>query len=125
MHVHEDLKATVHQYTSAILRLCFAYLKNRADAKDIAQEVFLAYLLKKPRFNAQPQAETVFGWRCRGSLRGGSGDCVLCAAGGGRTRAAACPSIPRRSSRCKDARRRVGTASDCRVDRIWRRRARQ
>jgi RNA polymerase sigma-70 factor (ECF subfamily) len=46
---------TVHAFSGSVLRLAFAYLKSRADAEDIAQEVFLAYALKKPRCESEPQ----------------------------------------------------------------------
>jgi RNA polymerase sigma-70 factor (ECF subfamily) len=69
----ETLKNTVHLYSASVLRLSFAYLKNRADAEDIAQEVFLAYLLKAPRFDAEPKKRAwllrVTANKCKNHLR--------------------------------------------------------
>lgn len=43
-----DIKETVAKYRDSILRFAYAYLGNRADAEDIAQEVFIAYMEKTP-----------------------------------------------------------------------------
>ena len=51
----DDIKMTVRGYSGSVLRLAFAYLKSRTDAEDIAQEVFLAYMLKKPSFDIEPR----------------------------------------------------------------------
>lgn len=49
----KGIKDMVRMYSASIMRLAFAYLKNRADAEDIAQEVFIAYLHKAPRFDSE------------------------------------------------------------------------
>lgn len=49
----EGIKETVQTYSAVILRLAYAYLKNSADAEDIAQEVFVAYMRKRPRFDCE------------------------------------------------------------------------
>lgn len=36
----EDLAELVHRYADMMLRIAFTYVKNRADAEDICQEVF-------------------------------------------------------------------------------------
>jgi RNA polymerase sigma factor (sigma-70 family) len=43
----------LHQ--ASILRLAYAYVKNRHDAEDMAQEVFLAFLANSPRFSNDAQ----------------------------------------------------------------------
>lgn len=40
----------VETYSSMLLRIAFLYLKNTADAEDIAQEVLLTYWQKEPSF---------------------------------------------------------------------------
>jgi RNA polymerase sigma-70 factor (ECF subfamily) len=69
----EPLKNTVRLYSASVLRLAFAYLKNRTDAEDIAQEVFLTYLLKAPRFDAEPKKRAwllrVTANKCKNHLR--------------------------------------------------------
>lgn len=45
---NDEIEKTVHEYRESILRFAFAYLKNRSDAEDIAQEVFVAYIISEP-----------------------------------------------------------------------------
>ncbi len=63
----------VQAYSAGILRLAYAYLKNRADAEDIAQEVFIAYLRKRPRFDSEAKRKAwmfkVAANKCRNVLR--------------------------------------------------------
>jgi RNA polymerase sigma-70 factor (ECF subfamily) len=47
-----DLTRCVELYTDLIVRTAFTYVKNRADAQDITQEVFLALLLHKKEFES-------------------------------------------------------------------------
>lgn len=44
----DDIENTVHKYRDSILRLAYTYLKNQSEAEDIAQDVFVAYIQKKP-----------------------------------------------------------------------------
>nr|WP_170312259.1 sigma-70 family RNA polymerase sigma factor [Paenibacillus sacheonensis] len=37
-------------YSQSMIKIAFAYLKNTADAEEVTQEVFLAYLQKRPVF---------------------------------------------------------------------------
>ncbi len=71
----EEIRSAVREYSPAILRLCFAYLKSRADAEDIAQDVFLAYMLKRPRFNAKAHKKAwlmrVAANKCKNHLKSG------------------------------------------------------
>ena len=48
-----DIGRIVSQYAASIIRLAFGYVKNRSDAEDVAQEVFLTLLRKKPVFADQ------------------------------------------------------------------------
>lgn len=47
---YNDLEAVIKEYGHRVQSLAFVYLKNRLDAEDIAQEVFLTYFHKAPRF---------------------------------------------------------------------------
>lgn len=49
-HICNDLELSVREYGHRVQSLAFVYLRNRCDAEDIAQEVFLTYYRKAPRF---------------------------------------------------------------------------
>ena len=69
----EDLEQAAALYGGSVQRLAFAYLKNRWDAEDVAQEVFLTYLRSGAVFPAEQQRRawfmTVTANRCRSLLR--------------------------------------------------------
>lgn len=50
--LNESVQRAVHQYSQSIIKIAFAYVKNIADAQEIAQDVFLAYLQKHPAFES-------------------------------------------------------------------------
>ena len=50
MHACNNLEAVIKEYGRKVQSLAFVYLKNRCDAEDIAQEVFLTYYRSAPRF---------------------------------------------------------------------------
>jgi RNA polymerase sigma factor (sigma-70 family) len=52
---NDRLEKTVQDYRESILRFAFAYLKNRFDAEDIAQEVFVAYITSEPYCNSEAE----------------------------------------------------------------------
>lgn len=71
----EAVRQLVSGYSGSLYRLAFAYLKNRHDAEDAVQEVFLAYLDKAPRFLSEAHEKA---WlirvtinRCKNQLRSG------------------------------------------------------
>ena len=68
-----DLERVIQQYGHGVQSLAFTYLKNRHDAEDIAQEVFLTYLQKAPTFvDGQKEKSwlmTVTVNRCKSYLR--------------------------------------------------------
>ena len=68
-----NLERVIRQYGRGVQSLAFAYVKNRYDAEDIAQEVFLTYLQKAPDFlDAQKEKSwlmTVTVNRCKSFLR--------------------------------------------------------
>lgn len=45
-----DLELAIGEYGLRVQSLAFVYLKNRFDAEDAAQDVFLAYFQKAPKF---------------------------------------------------------------------------
>lgn len=68
-----DLEQAVKRYGHRVQSLAFVYLKNRFDAEDAAQEVFLTYFQKAPRFFSGQKEKA---WlmkvtvnRCRDMLR--------------------------------------------------------
>ena len=67
------LEQAVERYGNSILRLAFTYLKNRFDAEDAAQDVFLTYHLKAPRFSSEQKERSwlmaVTANRCKSMLR--------------------------------------------------------
>ncbi|WP_028590609.1 RNA polymerase sigma factor [Paenibacillus massiliensis] len=54
MHESSELNESVRQaiinYSDNLIKIAFAYLKNVADAEEVAQDVFLAYLQTAPDF---------------------------------------------------------------------------
>jgi len=46
------IQNAVRAYALGLVRLAFAYFKNVPDAEDIVQDVFLAYMLKAPKFDS-------------------------------------------------------------------------
>ncbi len=49
---NENIQNAVQKYSHNIIKVAFTYVKNTADAEDIAQEVFLAYLQRAPVFES-------------------------------------------------------------------------
>ena len=45
-----DELEVINRYSDMVYRMAFSLLKNRYDAEDIHQEVFIRYLRKKPEF---------------------------------------------------------------------------
>jgi RNA polymerase sigma-70 factor (ECF subfamily) len=46
----EKIRQLVDRYSKSLHALAFTYLRNTADAEDVAQEVFLQYLKSAPEF---------------------------------------------------------------------------
>ena len=47
----EYISTLIDKYGNTLLRLAYTYLKNKADAEDILQDVFLKLIDKKPIFS--------------------------------------------------------------------------
>ena len=73
VQAYNDLERVVAAYGHRIQSLAYIYLKSRADAEDIAQEVFLAYFRRKFRFASAEKEKswlmTVTANKCRSLLR--------------------------------------------------------
>ncbi|CDN40993.1 MULTISPECIES: RNA polymerase sigma factor [Paenibacillus] len=50
--LNESVRRALDLYSQSLIKIAFAYLKNIADAEEVAQEVFLAYLQKRPVFES-------------------------------------------------------------------------
>ena len=50
IHACNNLESAVQEYGHRVQSLAFVYLKNRFDAEDVAQDVFLTYFRKAPIF---------------------------------------------------------------------------
>jgi RNA polymerase sigma-70 factor (ECF subfamily) len=48
--LNESVRRALDLYSQSLIKIAFAYLKNIADAEEVAQDVFLAYLQKRPVF---------------------------------------------------------------------------
>ncbi len=51
----DEIRETVEKYRDSILRFAYTYTKNRSDAEDIAQEVFITYIEKTPQCDTENQ----------------------------------------------------------------------
>ena len=51
------LEDVVRAYSDMVYRQAFSYARNKPDADDIYQEVFLRYIKKKPRFETEKHRE--------------------------------------------------------------------
>jgi RNA polymerase sigma factor (sigma-70 family) len=41
----------ISKYANLVFRLCMVYLKNKADAEDAFQDIFIKFFEKNPEFN--------------------------------------------------------------------------
>lgn len=69
----QQFEWVVQTYSPMLLRVAFLYLRNSAEAEDIAQEVLLSYWQKKPKFQTESARKS---WlykttanRCKDRLR--------------------------------------------------------
>ena len=52
MRTEQEVTRAIEQYSDMVLRLCTVYMKNRSDAEDIFQTVFLKYTLSPRQFQS-------------------------------------------------------------------------
>jgi RNA polymerase sigma-70 factor (ECF subfamily) len=55
-----DPKLVIERYKDTVFKVAYPYCKNRSDAEDVFQEVFLRYLKKMPRFSDENHAKAWF-----------------------------------------------------------------
>ena len=66
MEVTKDyISDFLDKYSDMVLRIAYTYLKNRADAEDIVQDVFLRIIDKKPSFNDESHEKS---WLIRATI---------------------------------------------------------
>ncbi len=53
MRGEEEVRQAMEQYGPSVWRVCMVHLKNRTDAEDILQTVFLKYALRDAPFESQ------------------------------------------------------------------------
>lgn len=51
LRTDDSLTEILEKYADTVLRLCFVYLRNKTDAEDVFQNVFLKLCKIKPSFN--------------------------------------------------------------------------
>ena len=61
--LNERVQRAALQHSRELARLAFTYVKSTADAEDIVQDVFLAYLRTAPEFES-PEGEKAWLIRC-------------------------------------------------------------
>ena len=66
MEVTKDyISDLLDKYSDMVLRIAYTNLKNRADAEDIVQDVFLRIIDKKPSFNDESHEKS---WLIRATI---------------------------------------------------------
>lgn len=69
------VREAVRNYSSSVLRFAYSYVKNRSDAEDIAQEVFVTFMQKAPKFATEAKKKswlmTVTSNKCKDFLKSG------------------------------------------------------
>ncbi len=52
----EDMQHVINTYSDTVYRLAYAMMKNKNDADDIYQEVFLRFIRRRPTFHSHQHA---------------------------------------------------------------------
>lgn len=72
---NEALVRLMRAHADSLIRYAFSYLKSMAEAEDVAQEVFICYLSKRPRFESAAHERAwlfrVAGNKCKNALKSG------------------------------------------------------
>lgn len=50
MRSEQEVNRAVEKYADTVFRICILHLKNKSDAEDIFQEVFLKFALNDKKF---------------------------------------------------------------------------
>ena len=51
LHTDSCVSEVISKYADLVLRLCIVYLKNKADAEDAFQDIFVKFYERSPEFN--------------------------------------------------------------------------
>ena len=54
------IEGLIEKYGDMVLRISYTYLKNKPDAEDVVQDVFLKVIDKKPNFNDENHEKSWF-----------------------------------------------------------------
>ncbi|WP_312354519.1 RNA polymerase sigma factor [Aminipila sp.] len=57
---NDCIEDIINRYSNMVYRLAFAQMRNKTDADDIFQEVFMRYLKKKPEFQSEEHGKAWF-----------------------------------------------------------------
>lgn len=72
---NEALDRLMRVYAPSLVRYAFSYLKSFAEAEDVAQEVFLSYIDKRPKLESAAHERAwlfkVAGNKCKNALKSG------------------------------------------------------
>lgn len=60
MEIQNTLDQTIARYAELVYRLAFSQLKNKSDAEDVLQEVFLRYIRRRPAFENEEHGKAWF-----------------------------------------------------------------
>ena len=58
----KNIKIMLERYSTMVYRICFMYLKNKSDAEDACQDVFLKYIQQNKQFESDEHEKA---WICR------------------------------------------------------------
>lgn len=56
----DDISRIVQSYSDPLMRIAFTYMRNKSDAEDAVQTVFVKYLEKKPVFESAEHEKAWF-----------------------------------------------------------------
>lgn len=60
MRSEQEVLQAIEEYSDTVNRICFLYLKNKADTKDIFQNVFMKYAINEKIFASQEHEKAWF-----------------------------------------------------------------
>lgn len=60
MRSDQEVLQAIEEYSDTVNRICFLYLKNKADTEDIFQNVFLKYAINEKIFASQEHEKAWF-----------------------------------------------------------------
>lgn len=64
---NEIISEVIEKYADMVMRICFMCLKNKADAEDVFQDVFLKYFLHADTLQSEAHQKA---WLCRVAFNG-------------------------------------------------------